>query len=113
MSSFRVTRTSVFCIGYGVTLFIAMVAVRVRRRLRNKRETGVGFLDFINAKEIFSGYRNEKEKEPKGQMRLGRFQSDRTLTPKGMKHAKHSRGWSLSSNSLDYSPKTKIPVQDT
>eukprot|EP01084_Bolivina_argentea_P174685 302576_1 len=99
MTLFRVTRTSAFCIGYGVTLLITMVVVRVRRRIRSKRKERVGFLDFINTKEFFSDFRNAKEKEP---MRLGRFQ--RTTTPKGLKYAKHSRGWSVSSNMLDNSP---------
>ncbi len=72
---------------------------KVRRRIQSKRKERVGFLDFINTKEIFSDFRNAKEKEP---MRLGRFQ--RTTTPKGLKYAKHSRGWSVSSNMLDNSP---------
>ncbi len=99
MTLFRVTRTSAFCVGYGVTLLIAMVVVRVRRHLRSKRKERIGFLDFINTKEIYSDFRNAKEKE---HMQLGKFQ--RTTTPKGLKYPKHSRGWSVSSSNMDGSP---------
>ncbi len=98
MALFRVTRTWAFCIGYGVTLLITMVAVRVRRRIKSKRKERVGFLDFINTKEIFSNFKTENKKES---IRLGRFQYP--PTPKGMKHSNHSRGWSVSS-SVDASP---------
>ncbi len=101
MTSFRVTRTSAFCIGYGVTLFFALMAIRVRGRLKSKRKGKVGFLDGVNTDEIFSDFRRVKEKEfDMEHVRLGRFQRD--STPKAMKFAKHSRGWSLSSNNLEH-----------